>query len=200
MLKKLASSLILGSLLASSAFAGDFLAKVSNGALSDNSQGVKVLNLDEMKQVKGGYGLVENSSGASVFVFQNINSGMTRLSQIGVIAGLTPYEEKNKVSCGFGGDGCSPSSFVNTKAYNEFVSIANPNLGEFLAVTATKTTIINPILGIPQVKFSNGGIIVGINGDTIYKIRSATATNTVAQEVLRKIGNDLNKILVTQFK
>ncbi|RTJ22947.1 hypothetical protein C3H44_08950 [Campylobacter jejuni] len=54
MLKKLASSLILGSLLASSAFAGDFLAKVSNGALSDNSQGVKALNLDEMKQVKGG--------------------------------------------------------------------------------------------------------------------------------------------------
>ncbi|EAL5417691.1 hypothetical protein CYB99_01430 [Campylobacter coli] len=55
MLKKLASSLILGSLLASSAFAGDFLAKVSNGALSDNSQGVKALNFDEMKQVKGGY-------------------------------------------------------------------------------------------------------------------------------------------------
>ncbi len=55
MFKKLASSLILGSLLASSAFAGDFLAKVSNGALSDNSQGVKALNLDEMKQVKGGY-------------------------------------------------------------------------------------------------------------------------------------------------
>ncbi|WHN17515.1 hypothetical protein QMK15_10010 (plasmid) [Campylobacter jejuni] len=54
MLKKLTSSLILGSLLVSSAFAGDFLAKVSNGALSDNSQGVKALNLDEMKQVKGG--------------------------------------------------------------------------------------------------------------------------------------------------
>lgn len=51
MFKKLA----IGSLLASSAFAGDFLAKVSNGALSDNSQGVKALNLDEMKQVKGGY-------------------------------------------------------------------------------------------------------------------------------------------------
>lgn len=69
-----------------------------------------------------------------------------------------------------------------------------------MAVTATKTTIINPILGTPQVKFSNGGIIVGISGDTIYKIRSATATNTVAQEVLRKIGNDLNKILITQFR
>ncbi|RTI90442.1 hypothetical protein [Campylobacter jejuni] len=54
MLKKLVNCLILGSLFTSSAFAGDFLAKVSNGALSDNSQGVKALNLDEMKQVKGG--------------------------------------------------------------------------------------------------------------------------------------------------
>lgn len=49
MLKKISSALILGSLLVSSAFARDFLAKVSNGALSDNSQGVKTLNFDEMK-------------------------------------------------------------------------------------------------------------------------------------------------------
>lgn len=54
MLKKLASSLILGSLLVNSAFAGDFLAKVSNGAINDNSQGIKALNLDEMKQIVGG--------------------------------------------------------------------------------------------------------------------------------------------------
>ncbi|WP_193551754.1 hypothetical protein [Campylobacter jejuni] len=54
MLKKLVNCLILGSLFTSSAFAGDFLAKVSNGALSDNSQGVKALNLDEMKEVRGG--------------------------------------------------------------------------------------------------------------------------------------------------
>ncbi|MCE7197885.1 hypothetical protein LZW09_08970, partial [Campylobacter coli] len=45
----------LGALLASSAFAEDILAKVSNGAISDNSAGVKVLSLDEMKEVKGGY-------------------------------------------------------------------------------------------------------------------------------------------------
>ncbi|EJQ2689126.1 hypothetical protein NYC79_001784 [Campylobacter jejuni] len=41
--------------MSSSAFAEDILAKVSNGAISDNSAGVKVLNLDEMKEVKGGY-------------------------------------------------------------------------------------------------------------------------------------------------
>ncbi|EAL7595372.1 hypothetical protein DVI03_07060 [Campylobacter jejuni] len=54
-MKKIFALLALTSLLTSSAFAGDFLAKVSNGALSDNSQGVKALNLDEMKEVRGGY-------------------------------------------------------------------------------------------------------------------------------------------------
>ncbi|TKX30633.1 hypothetical protein [Campylobacter aviculae] len=54
MFKKLFSVATLGALLTSSAFGDDFLAKVSNGALSDNSAGVKVLNLNEMKDVKGG--------------------------------------------------------------------------------------------------------------------------------------------------
>ncbi|EAI7128622.1 hypothetical protein K7I34_000688 [Campylobacter upsaliensis] len=55
MFKKLLGVTALGALLASSAFAEDILAKVSNGAISDNSAGVKVLSLDEMKEVKGGY-------------------------------------------------------------------------------------------------------------------------------------------------
>ncbi|HEB9288076.1 TPA: hypothetical protein RZK20_001778 [Campylobacter coli] len=54
MFKKLLSVVALGALFASSAFAEDILAKVSNGAISDNSAGVKVLSLDEMKEVKGG--------------------------------------------------------------------------------------------------------------------------------------------------
>ncbi|XUP62626.1 hypothetical protein UXU46_01340 [Campylobacter jejuni] len=45
----------MGSLFTSSAFAGDFLAKVSNGALSDTFSGVRALIIEEMKQVKGGY-------------------------------------------------------------------------------------------------------------------------------------------------
>ncbi|HDZ5297233.1 TPA: hypothetical protein R4L26_001844, partial [Campylobacter coli] len=47
-IKKIFALLALTSLLTSSVFAEDFLAKVSNGVLSDNSQGVKALNLDEM--------------------------------------------------------------------------------------------------------------------------------------------------------
>ncbi|MCR2101541.1 hypothetical protein [Campylobacter upsaliensis] len=54
MFKKLLGVTALGALLASSAFAEDILAKVSNGAISDNSAGVKILSLDEMKEVKGG--------------------------------------------------------------------------------------------------------------------------------------------------
>ncbi|HEC1570621.1 TPA: hypothetical protein R1X71_001648 [Campylobacter upsaliensis] len=62
MFKKLLGVTALGTLLASSAFAEDILAKVSNGAISDNSAGVKVLSLDEMKEVKGGYQFIRNSN------------------------------------------------------------------------------------------------------------------------------------------
>ena len=41
--------------LASSLFGADLLASVTNGKISDNSHGAKVLSLDEAKQVKGGY-------------------------------------------------------------------------------------------------------------------------------------------------
>ncbi|QDQ35325.1 hypothetical protein E5V15_02920 [Campylobacter jejuni] len=62
MFKKLLSVVALGALISSSAFAEDILAKVSNGAISDNSAGVKVLSLDEMKEVKGGYRFQRDSA------------------------------------------------------------------------------------------------------------------------------------------
>lgn len=53
-MKKIFALLALTSLLTSSAFAGDFLAKLTKGALSDTSPGVKELSLEEMKEVRGG--------------------------------------------------------------------------------------------------------------------------------------------------
>ena len=47
------SSFLLAS-LTSSLFSADLLASLTNGKLSDNSPGVKVLSLEEAKQVKGG--------------------------------------------------------------------------------------------------------------------------------------------------
>ncbi|EOJ2722330.1 hypothetical protein ACM088_000878 [Campylobacter upsaliensis] len=55
MFQKLFSVIALSALLANFAFANDLLAKLSNGAVSDNSVGVKILSLDEMKEVRGGY-------------------------------------------------------------------------------------------------------------------------------------------------
>ena len=54
-MKRFLFSSFLVASLASSLFAADLLASVTNGKLSDNSPGVKVLSLDEAKQVKGGY-------------------------------------------------------------------------------------------------------------------------------------------------
>ncbi|HFW6595814.1 TPA: hypothetical protein ACICEE_001445 [Campylobacter coli] len=53
-IKKIFALLALTSLLTSSVFAGDFLAKLTKGALSDTSPGVKELSLEEMKEVRGG--------------------------------------------------------------------------------------------------------------------------------------------------
>ncbi|EAK9949204.1 hypothetical protein ACHZFL_001086 [Campylobacter upsaliensis] len=55
MFQKLFSVIALSALLVSFSFANDLLAKLSNGAVSDNSIGVKILSLDEMKEVRGGY-------------------------------------------------------------------------------------------------------------------------------------------------
>ena len=59
MSKKLLFGAVILAILASGAFAADLLAKLTNGKISDNSPGVKVLSLEEAKQVKGGYYLTK---------------------------------------------------------------------------------------------------------------------------------------------
>ncbi|MDO4674535.1 hypothetical protein [Campylobacter sp.] len=54
-MKKLIAFLFVFFYFSNFVFAGDFLAKVSNGVLRDASVGVKKLSFDEMKEVKGGY-------------------------------------------------------------------------------------------------------------------------------------------------
>ena len=54
-MNKILFSAVISTILASGAFAADLLASLTNGKISDNSPGVKVLSLEEAKQVKGGY-------------------------------------------------------------------------------------------------------------------------------------------------
>ena len=54
MSKKLFFGAVILAILSVNAFAADLLASLTNGKISDNSPVVKVLNLEEAKQVKGG--------------------------------------------------------------------------------------------------------------------------------------------------
>ena len=54
-MNKFLFSAVISAILTSGAFGADLLSKLTNGKISDNSPGVKVLSLDEAKQVKGGY-------------------------------------------------------------------------------------------------------------------------------------------------
>ncbi|MDY3775696.1 MAG: hypothetical protein SOZ73_00520 [Campylobacter sp.] len=70
MSKKLFFGAVILAILASGAFAVDLLASVTNGKISDNSPGVKVLSLKEAKQVKGGYNLIlDNISNNELIVY-----------------------------------------------------------------------------------------------------------------------------------
>ena len=53
-MNKFLFSAVISAILTSGAFGADLLASVTNGKISDNSPGVKVLSLEEAKQVKGG--------------------------------------------------------------------------------------------------------------------------------------------------
>ena len=54
-MNKILFSAVISAILSVNADAADLLASVTNGKISDNSPGVKVLSLEEAKQVKGGY-------------------------------------------------------------------------------------------------------------------------------------------------
>ena len=69
MSKKLLFGAVILAILASGAFAADLLAKLTNGKISDNSPSVKVLSLEEAKQVKGGYIIAYPRSGHGVGEF-----------------------------------------------------------------------------------------------------------------------------------
>ncbi|WP_230095299.1 hypothetical protein [Campylobacter coli] len=174
MLKKLASSLILGSLLASSAFAGDFLAKVSNGALSDNSQGVKALNLDEMKQVKGGY-LVR---------FKFFKDRPNLISEVYAIADFSEYElsNLNKGLCGAGEDKCQNPSRDRLFAWLQ-VSANSP--ADYRPVYKVKRQIKYSNLGQPYVLFTYGVAAYDRKNGQIYQYNSSPMLNN--NRIIREI-------------
>ncbi|HED7359982.1 TPA: hypothetical protein R5490_001829 [Campylobacter coli] len=182
MLKKLASSLILGSLLASSAFAGDFLAKLTKGALSDTSPGVKELSLEEMKQVKGGY----------VVEFEFFKDRRNLTSEVYAIAEITLEERKNldKGLCGAGEDKCQNPSRDRLFAWLQ-ASANSP--ADYRPVYKVKRQIKYSNLGQPYVLFTYGVAVYNVNNGQIYQYNSSPMLNN--NRIIREIAHQYKSVI-----
>ncbi|MGQ2889396.1 hypothetical protein ACE355_000685 [Campylobacter coli] len=173
-MKKIFALLALTSLLTNSVFAEDFLAKVSNGVLSDNSQGVKALNLDEMKQVKGGY-LVR---------FKFFKDRPNLISEVYAIVDFSEYElsNLNKGLCGAGEDKCQNPSRDRLFAWLQ-VSANSP--ADYRPVYKVKRQIKHSNLGQPYVLFTYGVAVYNVNNGQIYQYNSSPMLNN--NRIIREI-------------
>jgi len=165
-MKKIFALLALTSLLTSSVFAEDFLAKLTKGALSDTSPGVKELSLEEMKQVKGGY----------VVEFEFFKDRRNLTSEVYAIAEITLEERKNldKGLCGAGEDKCQNPSRDRLFAWLQ-ASANSP--ADYRPVYKVKRQIKHSNLGQPYVLFTYGVAVYNVNNGQIYQYNSSPILN-----------------------
>ena len=176
--------------LASSLFSADLLASLTNGKISDNSPGVKVLSLEEAKQVKGGY---------YISTLENINTinlgGGATIKEAYAIIGLTDTELKNKTLCTFGATKCSGSLTLNKNRYNDFAKIADPKKNEVVVITGTMTTAPT-YYGLSKSQFFISASVYVNNGGSLTKLRNINTSNKTVKDAISRIRNDLNQKLV----
>ena len=193
-MNKFLFSAVISAILTSGAFGADLSSKLTNGKISDNSPCVKVLSLEEAKQVKGGY---------YISTLENINTinlgGGATIKEAYAIIGLTDTELKNKTLCTFGATKCTGSSTLNKSRYNDFAKIADPNKNEIVVITGTMTTTpINYGFGIKSDKsqFSISAAVYVNNGGALTKLRNINTSNTTVKDAVNRTRNNLNQKLV----
>lgn len=171
-LKKILSLMALINLLSSYALAEDFLAKLTNNALSDNSQGVKKLTYDEASKVVGGYLVRDFGSGNEWYA----------------VALYSSNELQKGGLCGLGVANCSA---VSQRRLVEYSHIVGDTVG-FFPVYIVKRSIQVSHLGRRYVLFNYQ---VGILDSKmqLYKFDSTTSS------ILLK-NNMIMKELQNQFK
>ncbi|EKF0077165.1 hypothetical protein OX212_001447 [Campylobacter coli] len=181
-MKKIFAFLALTSLLTSSAFAEDFLAKLTKGALSDTSPGVKELSLEEMKQVKGGY-LVR---------FKFFKDRPNLISEVYAIAEITLEERKNldKGLCGAGEDKCQNPSRDRLFAWLQ-ASANSP--ADYRPVYKVKRQIKYSNLGQPYVLFTYGVAVYNVNNGQIYQYNSSPMLNN--NRIIREIAHQYKSVI-----
>lgn len=181
-MKKIFALLALTSLLTSSVFAEDFLAKLTKGALSDTSPGVKELSLEEMKQVKGGY----------VVEFEFFKDRRNLTSEFYAIAEITLEERKNldKGLCGAGEDKCQNPSRDRLFAWLQ-ASANSP--ADYRPVYKVKRQIKHSNLGQPYVLFTYGVAVYNVNNGQIYQYNSSPMLNN--NRIIREIAHQYKSVI-----
>ncbi|EAJ4787924.1 hypothetical protein DIE39_08195 [Campylobacter jejuni] len=181
-MKKIFALLALTSLLTSSVFAEDFLAKLTKGTLSDTSPGVKELSLEEMKQVKGGY----------VVEFEFFKDRRNLTSEVYAIAEITLEERKNldKGLCGAGEDKCQNPSRDRLFAWLQ-ASANSP--ADYRPVYKVKRQIKHSNLGQPYVLFTYGVAVYNVNNGQIYQYNSSPMLNN--NRIIREIAHQYKSVI-----
>ncbi|WP_416868246.1 bacteriocin [Helicobacter ganmani] len=155
MLKKILSIAVMSGLFSSGALAEDLLAKITNGALSDTSKGVRLLSAEEEKQVVGGYVVADFGSGNEWYG----------------IALYTANELQKGGLCGLGIENCAAPSAGRLQDYAEIV---NNTIG-FFPVYIVRRSIKVSDLGRPYVLFNYQVGMLDTNMQ-LYKFGSTTSS------------------------
>ncbi|ASQ31139.1 hypothetical protein CAV_1531 [Campylobacter avium LMG 24591] len=175
-------------------FATDLLAELTNGKLSDNSPGVKVLSLDEKKQVKGGY-VVQAVS------FQNYSNSYLSVKEYAVVA-LFGAGELDGGICALGKTSCyidnatKTHSIVSKDRFKEFSREAKWQQNETLSFSVTRTISFANPFAIPQISYKTSAYVVGINSlGQVYKLRNANAYSSMIRDMKGAYEKDLKNLM-----
>ena len=205
-MKKVLNIALLGSLLASCALADeDLLAKVTNGALSDNSKGVKVLSLDEMKEVKGGYLVSFKLVGNNELIAFAKPNWLTELGLYQDNNGDYYYWNQQGLlkfggMCGIDTTQCYLSgkqhSYESQRRLWETMSIVGDDPYHYYLGYTVKRNIGVSNLGKRFVYFSYGIAVINEQLGSWYRVNSSEVFNyKVIKEISSKYKSDMESAL-----
>lgn len=180
-------------------FATDLLADLTNGKLTENSPGVKVLSLDEKKNVKGGYYVLDD-----MIKFEK--NPYNRTSEAYIPVNFHPNEVPYVINYIYNANapkGLCALDYIScpnpsAQRLRDYLDITNQAY-DFSPVYIVKRQIQYSSLGKPFVVFSYGVGAMDTNGN-FYKFNSTTSSrllnyNTVIKEIASKYKDKIESAM-----
>ena len=185
-LKKTLKVLSLVAVLGLSANANDLLADISKGAISDSSLGVKVLNPEQMSEVRGGY----------TFKYKTFTVSNSIMLQTIFTVEYGDNEKIHKAISGYNTDFSSYSAptIFQKNAYSDSLKGVLPNEVVGIAFTQTKTpqlfgSAYSYSLNARAVNVATGKARGIINSWVESAAKNLQAKNYIYTETARRHGN-----------